>query len=61
MSKAYVEARTQQGESELLDEIVSERPRLEHGKAHGPQELRDQGLSDLRGVTSLLEHKRFLR
>jgi hypothetical protein len=57
MSKAYVEARAQHGESELLDEIVSERPRLERGKAHSPEELKDQGLNDLRDVTTLLEHK----
>jgi hypothetical protein len=31
MSKAYVEARAQHGESELLDEIVAEKPRVEHG------------------------------
>jgi hypothetical protein len=57
MSKAYVEARAQHGESELLDEIVAEKPRLERGKVHNPEELRDQGLDCLRDVTTLLEHK----
>jgi hypothetical protein len=57
MSKAYVEARAQHGESELLDEIVAEKPRMERGKVHNPEELRDQGLDCLRDVTTLLEHK----
>lgn len=57
MSKAYSEARAQHGESELLDEIVAAKPRVERGKAHNPEELRDQGLDCLRDVTTLLEHK----
>jgi hypothetical protein len=57
MSKAYVEARAQHGESELLDEIVAEKPRMERGKAHNPEELRDQVLDSLADVTTLLEHK----
>jgi hypothetical protein len=42
LSKAYVEARAQHGESELLDEIVAEKPRMERGKVHNPEELRDR-------------------
>jgi hypothetical protein len=57
MSKAYAEARAQHGESELLDQIVAERPRMERGKVHNPEELRDQGLDCLRDVTTLLAHK----
>jgi hypothetical protein len=58
MSKAYAEARAQHGESELLDEIVAERPRVERGeKIHTPEELRDQELACLTDVTALLEDK----
>ena len=58
MSKAYAEARTQHGESELLDEIVAEKPRMERGgKVHNPEELRDQAIDCLTDVTTLLEHK----
>jgi hypothetical protein len=57
MSKAYVEARAQHGESELLDEIVAEKPRLERGKVHNPEELRSQELDLLRNATALLENK----
>ena len=55
MSKAYAEARAEHGESELLDEIVAEKPRIERGgKVHNPEELRDQGLDLLNNVTALL-------
>jgi hypothetical protein len=58
MSKAYAEARSQHGESELLDEIVAEKPRMEHGgKVHNPEELRDQAIDCLRDATTLLDHK----
>ncbi len=58
ISKSYVEARAQHGESELLDEIVAEKPRMERGgKVRNPEELRDQAIDCLRDVTTLLEHK----
>jgi hypothetical protein len=57
MSKAYAEARAQHGESELLDEIVAEKPRMERGKVHNPEELRDQAIDCLRDATTLLDHK----
>ncbi len=57
MSKAYAEARSQHGESELLDEIVAEKPRMERGKVHNPQELRDQAINCLTDANTLLEHK----
>ena len=57
MSKAYAEARAQHGESELLDEIVAEKPRMERGKAHSPEELHEQALDCLYEATALLEHK----
>jgi hypothetical protein len=56
MSKAYAQARAQHGESELLDEIVAEKPRMEHGKFHSPEELRELSLGHLREVAMLLEH-----
>ncbi len=58
MSKAYAEARAEHGESELLDEIVAEKPRMQRDrKVHNPEELRDQGLDCLTDVTTLLGHK----
>ena len=57
MSKAYAEARAEHGESELLDEIVAEKPRMERGKVHNPEELRDQSLACLTDVSALLQDK----
>jgi hypothetical protein len=58
MSKAYTEARAEHGDSELLDEIVAEKPRIERGgSVHNPEELRDQALACLADATALLQDK----
>ena len=58
MSKAYAEARAQHGESELLDEIVAEKPRVERGgRVHTPEELRDQSIGCVTAAAALIEDK----
>jgi hypothetical protein len=57
MSKAYVEARSQHGKSELLDEIVAAKPEMEHARYHSADELKDHGLSQLRDAIALLKSK----
>ena len=57
MSKAYAEARAEHGESELLDEIVSTNPKMDHTHYRSPEELRDSGLGHLRDAMALLESK----
>lgn len=57
MSKAYAEARAEHGDSELLDEIVAAKPKVDHTRYHSPQELRDQGLGHLRDAMALLASK----
>jgi hypothetical protein len=57
MSKAYVEARGQHGESELLDEIVAAKPHVDHTRYHSPEELKHNGLANLRNAMALLESK----
>ena len=57
IGKAYVEARQQHGESELLDEIVAEKPKTDHTRYHSPQELKDHGLGHIRDAMALLESK----
>jgi hypothetical protein len=57
MSKAYAEARTEHGDSELLDEIVSAKPKVDHTRYHSPEELKDHGLGQLRDAMALLESK----
>ena len=57
MSKAYAEARGEHGESELLDEIVSANPKMDHTRYHSPEELRENGLGHLRDAMALLGSK----
>jgi hypothetical protein len=57
MSKAYAEARSQHGESELLDEIVAAKPHVDHTRYHSAEELKDHGLGLLRAAVALLEAK----
>jgi hypothetical protein len=57
MSKAYVEARAEHGESELLDEIVAAKPHVDHTRYHSPEELTEHGLEQLRNAAALLEGK----
>jgi hypothetical protein len=57
MAKAYVEARKQHGESELLDEIVAAKPERDHTHYHSPEELRQHALQHIRDSVALLEGK----
>jgi len=57
MAKAYVDARQQHGESELLDEIVTAKPERDHTHYHSPEELKQNGLQHLRDSVGLLESK----
>jgi hypothetical protein len=57
IAKAYVEARKQHGESELLDEIVAAKPERDHTHYHSPDELKRSGLNHLRDSVDLLERK----
>ena len=57
MAKAYTEARAEHGDSELLDEIVGTKPKVDRTRYHSPEELRDNGLAHLRSAVALLESK----
>jgi hypothetical protein len=57
MSKAYAEARGEHGDSELLDEIVSAKPKVDHTRYHSYEELKSDGLGHLRDAMALLESK----
>ncbi len=57
IAKAYVEARQQHGESQLLDEIVAAKPELDHTRYHSVEELKQHGLQHLRDAVELLERK----
>lgn len=57
MAKAYVEARQQHGQSELLDEIVAVKPKLDHTRYHSLDELKEHSLGHLRDAVALLKGK----
>lgn len=57
MAKAFAEARQEHGESELLDELVSAKPDVDHTRAHSPEELRQHGLEKIREAVALVEQK----
>jgi hypothetical protein len=57
MAKAYGEARQQHGESELLDEIASAKPEMDHTRYHSPEELKEACLKHLRDAIALLKEK----
>jgi hypothetical protein len=54
MSKAYVDARAMHGQSELLDEIVAAKPKMEHKTYHSVEELKDTRLQHLRAAVAVL-------
>jgi hypothetical protein len=56
MAKAYGEARSQHGESELLDELVAAGPKR-GSRYHSQEELHEQGLQHLREAADLLAKK----
>jgi hypothetical protein len=57
IGKAYVEARQQHGDSELLDEIVAARPERDHTRYHSAEELKQGGLQHLRDAVAVLQQK----
>ena len=57
IGKAYAEARQQHGESELLDEIVSAKPEIDHTRYRSLEELREHGLQHLRDAVEVLQRK----
>ena len=57
MAKAYTEARKQHGQSELLDEVVSTKPKVDRTRHRSLDELTEHGLGELREVARLLERK----
>jgi hypothetical protein len=57
MAKAYTEARKEHGESELLDEIVTAKPEMDHTRYHSPEELKEATLGHLRDAVALLKEK----
>ena len=57
ITRAYLEARKQPGQSELVDEIVSAKPALDRTRYHSPDELKEAGLGHLSEAIEVLQQK----
>ena len=57
IAKAYSEARSEHGDSELLDEIVSGKPKIDRTRHGSVEELKASILGQLRDAVALLEQK----
>ncbi len=57
MAKAYTEARSEHGASQLLDEIVSAKPEMDRTKHTSLEELKADFLQHLRDAVALLARK----
>jgi hypothetical protein len=55
MAKTYAEARKQPGQSQLVDELVSEKPDVE--RYHSQEEQEQHGLAGIRDAVDVLERK----
>lgn len=57
MAKAYSEARGQHGESELLDEVASTKPKVDRTRTSSLDELKQHNLGTVREAIGLVEAK----
>jgi len=57
IAKSYAEARRQHGDSQLLDEIASTKPEIDHTRYHSLEELEQHSLEHLRNAVAVLEQK----
>lgn len=57
MAKAYTEARKEHGASQLLDDIVSQKPQVDRTHVSSQEELRANLLQHIRDAIALLEQK----
>ncbi len=57
MGKAYADAREHHGASQLLDEVVTTKPKVEHEHFHSPEELREHVLGRVREAMSVVRAK----
>jgi hypothetical protein len=57
IAKAYSEARQDHGDSELLDELASAKPEIDHTRYHSFDELKADFLDRLRKALELVQRK----
>jgi hypothetical protein len=57
MAKAYTEARTEHGSSQLLDDLVSEKPEVDRTRFQSVEDLRSSLTQHIRDAIGLLKEK----
>ena len=57
IAKSYAEARQEHGASELLDAIVSAKPKVDRHLGHSLEEVKSNGLQHVRDAVAVLETK----
>jgi hypothetical protein len=57
MAKVYAEARKEHGDSELLDEIASHKPEVDHTRSGSLEELKVHALGRIRDAAALVDQK----
>jgi hypothetical protein len=57
IGKAYTEARQQHGQSELLDEILASKPKVDHTRYKSFEEMKEHGLQHARDAVDALQRK----
>jgi hypothetical protein len=57
MAKAYTEARQHHGQSELLDELVAVKPKLDHTRYRSLDELKERSLAHIRDAVAIVATK----
>jgi hypothetical protein len=57
MAKAYTEARTEHGSSQLLDDLASERPEVDRTRFQSVEDLRSSLTQHIRDAIGLLKEK----
>ena len=57
MAKAYTEARKEHGDSQLLDELVTAKPEMDHTRYHSPEELKEGCEKHITDAVELLKAK----
>jgi hypothetical protein len=57
LARAYTDARSEHGRSELLDEIVGAKPEFDRHRYHSNEELRDKGLARIGEAAAILGEK----
>jgi hypothetical protein len=57
MAKAYTEARKEHGSSQLLDDLVSEKPEVDRTRFGSPEEMRSSLLQHIRDAVGVMQQK----